>query len=98
MAYFQNNTLVGGDPLGFHADPWKMFRGYLLVLVLGLSGIATAVLSLLYYGFGGEVERNSAMPGIIRSIATASWEWPLLIGILITTRRRRRIAVRAQAS
>ena len=22
MAYFQNNTLVGGDPLGFHADPW----------------------------------------------------------------------------
>ena len=37
MAYFQNNTLVGGDPLGFHADPWKMFRGYLLVLVLGLG-------------------------------------------------------------
>ncbi len=37
MAYFQNNTLVGGDPLGFHADPWKMFRGYLLVLVLGMG-------------------------------------------------------------
>lgn len=37
MAYFQNNTLVGGDPLGFHADPWKMFRGYLLMLVLGIS-------------------------------------------------------------
>lgn len=37
MAYFQNNTLVGNDPLGFHADPWKMFRGYLLVLVLGLG-------------------------------------------------------------
>jgi uncharacterized membrane protein YjgN (DUF898 family) len=37
MAYFQNNTLVGGDPLGFHADPWKMFRGYLLVLALGLA-------------------------------------------------------------
>jgi len=37
MAYFQNNTLIGGDPLGFHADPWKMFRGYLVVLVLGLS-------------------------------------------------------------
>ena len=37
MAYFQNNTLVGGDPLGFHADPWKMFRGYLLVLVLGVG-------------------------------------------------------------
>lgn len=37
IAYFQNNTLVGGDPLGFHADPWKMFRGYLLVLALGLG-------------------------------------------------------------
>ncbi|WP_159593052.1 YjgN family protein [Hydrogenophaga sp. BPS33] len=37
IAYFQNNTLVGGDPLGFHADPWKMFRGYLLVLALGVG-------------------------------------------------------------
>ncbi|WP_382156540.1 YjgN family protein [Hydrogenophaga sp. ANAO-22] len=37
IAYFQNNTLVGGDPLGFHADPWKMFRGYLLVLLLGVG-------------------------------------------------------------
>ncbi len=37
IAYFQNNTLVGGDPLGFHADPWKMFRGYLLVLLLGVA-------------------------------------------------------------
>lgn len=37
IAYFQNNTLVGGDPLGFHADPWKMFRGYLLILLLGVG-------------------------------------------------------------
>lgn len=37
IAYFQNNTLVGGDPLGFHADPWKMFRGYLLMLLLGVG-------------------------------------------------------------
>lgn len=37
IAYFQNNTLVDGDPLGFHADPWKMFRGYLLVLALGVG-------------------------------------------------------------
>ena len=27
IAYFQNNTVVGQDPLGFHANPWKMFRG-----------------------------------------------------------------------
>ena len=37
LAYFQNNTLVGRDPLGFHGDPWKMFRGYLLMLVFGVS-------------------------------------------------------------
>ncbi|MGE0351255.1 YjgN family protein [Hydrogenophaga sp.] len=37
IAYFQNNTLVGGDPLGFHADPRKMFRGYLLILLLGVG-------------------------------------------------------------
>lgn len=37
IKYFQNNTLVGGNPLGFHADPWKMFRGYLLILVLGVG-------------------------------------------------------------
>ncbi len=37
LAYFQNNTLVGKDPLGFHGDPWKMFRGYLLMLMFGVS-------------------------------------------------------------
>lgn len=37
LAYFQNNTLVGQDPLGFHGDPWKMFRGYLIMLMFGVS-------------------------------------------------------------
>lgn len=37
LAYFQNNTLLGDDPLGFHADPWKMFRGYLVVLLMGVA-------------------------------------------------------------
>lgn len=36
IAYFQNNTVLGEHPLGFHADPWKMFRGYLVVGGLGL--------------------------------------------------------------
>ncbi len=36
MAYFHSNTWVGDSTLGFHADPWKMFRGYLLMLGLGL--------------------------------------------------------------
>jgi uncharacterized membrane protein YjgN (DUF898 family) len=37
LAYFQNNTFVGQDPLGFHADPWKMFRGYLVVAAFGVT-------------------------------------------------------------
>lgn len=35
LAYFHGNTLVGGQPLGFHGDPWKMLRGYLVMLVFG---------------------------------------------------------------
>ena len=34
LRYFHGNTLVGGKPLGFHADPKKMLKGYLLVGVL----------------------------------------------------------------
>lgn len=32
--YFWGNTLVDGDPLGFHGDPKQMFKGWLLVGVL----------------------------------------------------------------
>jgi len=37
LAYFHRNTVVGQDPLAFHGNPWKMFRGYLFMLVLGGS-------------------------------------------------------------
>lgn len=37
LRYFYSNTWVGEDALGFHADPWRMFRGYLLMLVLGVA-------------------------------------------------------------
>ncbi|MFO1338398.1 MAG: YjgN family protein [Burkholderiaceae bacterium] len=36
LAYFHGNTLVGDQPLGFHGDPWKMLRGYLLMLLFGV--------------------------------------------------------------
>ena len=32
--YFWGNTLVDGDPLGFHGDPKQMFKGWALVGVL----------------------------------------------------------------
>lgn len=34
LRYFHGATEVGGHPLSFHADPWKMLRGYLLVMLL----------------------------------------------------------------
>ena len=34
LRYFYGNTLVDGAPLGFHGNPRKMFRGYVLVGVL----------------------------------------------------------------
>ncbi|MBX3607129.1 MAG: DUF898 domain-containing protein [Piscinibacter sp.] len=41
LRYFYGNTQVGGHPLGFHANPWRMLRGYLLVaLMLVLYSVA----------------------------------------------------------
>lgn len=45
IRYFYANTLVDGQALSFHGDPWKMFRGFLLLVVLmalygGLSNVA----------------------------------------------------------
>jgi uncharacterized membrane protein YjgN (DUF898 family) len=34
LRYFMGNTLVDNQPLGFHGQPTKMFKGYLLVCVL----------------------------------------------------------------
>lgn len=48
LRYFRSNTVVGGHALGFHADPWKMFRGYVLVLMVG---IGYAVLSTVAPGY-----------------------------------------------
>jgi uncharacterized membrane protein YjgN (DUF898 family) len=31
LRYFYGNTVVDGEPLGFHGDPKKMFKGFLLV-------------------------------------------------------------------
>jgi uncharacterized membrane protein YjgN (DUF898 family) len=50
LRYLQANTLVDGDALGFHGDPWKMLRGYLLILLLavvyGASGHFSPLLAV----------------------------------------------------
>jgi uncharacterized membrane protein YjgN (DUF898 family) len=45
LRYFHRNTLVGGHALGFHGDPWKMLRGYVLMLVFGAAYVGAGEIS-----------------------------------------------------
>ncbi len=45
LRYFQGATEVGGHPLAFHGDPWKMLRGYLIVGLLLLVYTAAGYFS-----------------------------------------------------
>ena len=41
IRYFHANTWVDGQALSFHGDPWKMFRGFiLLVLLMAVYSVA----------------------------------------------------------
>lgn len=50
LAYFHGNTIVGGQPLGFHGNPWKMLRGYLLMLLFGAVYFASGRFSPIAAG------------------------------------------------
>lgn len=77
LRYFYGNTLVDGAPLGFHGDPRKMLRGYVLVAVLfGLYSVAGKV-SLLA-GFVALLVIAAIAPALLRSsmrfrLANSSW-------------------------
>lgn len=60
LKYFYGNTVVGEQPLGFHADPKKMFRGYLLVAVL-----------LILYSLAGRVSPTAGLVALV--IVGAIW-------------------------
>jgi uncharacterized membrane protein YjgN (DUF898 family) len=64
LRYFYGNTVVGGEPLGFHADPTKLLKGYLLV----------GVLFMLYSAAG----KFSATAGFIAFLIVAAL-WPALL-------------------
>lgn len=64
LRYFHGNTLVGEHPLGFHADPKKMLRGYLLVTLL-----------LVLYSTAG---RFSPVAGFVAFLVVAG-VWPALL-------------------
>jgi uncharacterized membrane protein YjgN (DUF898 family) len=37
LRYFYANTWIDGQALSFHGDPWRMFRGFLLLLLLAIA-------------------------------------------------------------
>lgn len=63
LAYFQANTVIDGQPLGFHGDPWKMFRGYLMMLALAIV-----------YSVASNVSPMAALV----SVAVLALVWPAL--------------------
>ena len=77
LRYFHANTLVGGEPLGFHADPKKMFKGYVLVGVLFALYSAAGNFSALA-GFLAFVIVAAIWPALLKSsmqfrLANTSW-------------------------
>lgn len=64
LRYFYGNTLVGEQPLGFHADPRKMLRGYLLVALM-----------LVLYSVAGHF---SPLAGLLAFVIVAAI-WPALL-------------------
>ncbi len=77
LRYFHGNTLVGEHPFGFHADPRKMLRGYLLVtLLLVLYSVAGHFSSTA--GFLAFVIVAAVWPALLKSsmqfrLANTSW-------------------------
>lgn len=62
--YFMGNTVVGEHPLGFHANPRTMLRGYLLVVVL-----------LVLYSVAGRVSPEAGLVAFVLVAAV----WPALL-------------------
>ncbi len=54
IRYFYANTLIDGHALSFHGDPWKMFRGHVLLMALmvvySLAGHFSPVAGLVAFG------------------------------------------------
>src|SRR5215207_7756769 len=64
LRYFYGNTVVGGEPMGFHANPLKLLKGYLLV------GLLFAL-----YSTAGQF---SATAGFVAFLIVAAL-WPALL-------------------
>ena len=77
LRYFHANTLVGGEPLGFHANPVKMLKGYFLMGILFAVYSAAGNFSALA-GFLAFVIVVAIGPALLKSsmqfrLANTSW-------------------------
>jgi len=63
IRYFYANTLVDGQALSFHGDAWKMFRGFILLVVL-----------MAVYSGAGHLSPAAAFPAFLLLCAV----WPAL--------------------
>lgn len=75
--YFYGNTVVAGHPLGYHAEPLKMLKGFLLVAALMLAYSLASKTSSLAGGIAGLIVA-AIWPALMRSslqfrMANTSW-------------------------
>ncbi len=75
--YFYGNTVVAGHPLGYHAEPIKMLRGFLLVAALMFAYSLASKTSSLAGGIAGLIVA-ALWPALMRSsmqfrMANTSW-------------------------
>lgn len=78
LRYFYANTLVDHQPLAFHGDPWKMFRGYLVMLVI--FGVYAAVARVSDWATLGAF-------GVLAAIWPALWRSSLMFRLSNTSWR-----------
>jgi len=77
LRYFYANTLIGGQPLGFHASPSRMLRGYVLVALMLMAQSAAEKFSPLA-GAVALVLLLALWPALLKSalqfrLANTSW-------------------------
>ncbi len=83
LSYFYSNTLVDGQALAFHGNPWKMFRGFVLLAVL-----------MLVYGISGQISPTAGVAAflILAAVWPALWRAGLQFRLANTSWRGLRFA------
>jgi len=77
LSYFYANTQVDGQALAFHGNPWRMFRGFvllaLLMLAYGVAGRFSPVAGLIAFGLLCAVWPALWRAGLQFRLSNTSW-------------------------